>query len=504
MRRKLMLLLTCLLIGIGLVNAQTSKVTGVVTSEEDGLPVVGASIMVKGTTIGTVTDLDGKFTLSNVPSSAETLVISFVGMKQQEVSVKPHVIVVLHPDAEVLDEVMVVAYGTAKKSSFTGSASNIDNKKLELRPITNVSKGLEGQTTGLLTTSGSGQPGESSKIVIRGYGSINASQNPLYVVDGIPYDGDLSSINPADIESMTVLKDASAGALYGARGANGVVMINTKRGKEGKTSVTWRSTVGWSSRAIPEYDMVNQKDFVQLTYEALRNGYVFTSGYNWADAEAQARADLSSTLGGELYNPFKNYTWDNIIDPATGQVRADATSAWNERWMDALLNNNAFRHEHQLGLNGGTEKTKYMFSLGYLNEDGILTTTGFQRYNARANVNSQVTDWFNAFVNTSLSHSVQNYSDYTGASTSNVWYSSQFVSPLFPLYVKDAEGNNVLDENGNPQLDYGENGRPGSYNDYNPLGGLVDDKAEIKNDVASMRTGLTFGSDKDSYGVLKA
>ena len=503
MRRKLMLLLTCLLIGIGLVNAQTSKVTGVVTSEEDGLPVVGASIMVKGTTIGTVTDLDGKFTLPNVPSSAETLVISFVGMKQQEVSVKPHVIVVLHPDAEVLDEVMVVAYGTAKKSSFTGSASNIDNKKLELRPITNVSKGLEGQTTGLLTTSGSGQPGESSKIVIRGYGSINASQNPLYVVDGIPYDGDLSSINPADIESMTVLKDASAGALYGARGANGVVMINTKRGKEGKTSVTWRSTVGWSSRAIPEYDMVNQKDFVQLTYEALRNGYVFTSGYNWADAEAQARADLSSTLGGELYNPFKNYTWDNIIDPATGQVRADATSAWNERWMDALLNNNAFRHEHQLGLNGGTEKTKYMFSLGYLNEDGILTTTGFQRYNARANVNSQVTDWFNAFVNTSLSHSVQNYSDYTGASTSNVWYSSQFVSPLFPLYVKDAEGNNVLDENGNPQLDYGENGRPGSYNDYNPLGGLVDDKAEIKNDVASMRTGLTFGSDKDSYGVLK-
>lgn len=436
-------------------------------------------------------------------SSAETLVISFVGMKQQEVSVKPHVIVVLHPDAEVLDEVMVVAYGTAKKSSFTGSASNIDNKQLELRPITNVSKGLEGQTTGLLTTSGSGQPGESSKIVIRGYGSINASQNPLYVVDGIPYDGDLSSINPADIESMTVLKDASAGALYGARGANGVVMINTKRGKEGKTSVTWRSTVGWSSRAIPEYDMVNQKDFVQLTYEALRNGYVFTSGYNWADAETQARADLSSTLGGELYNPFKNYTWDNIIDPATGQVRADATSVWNERWMDALLNNNAFRHEHQLGLNGGTEKTKYMFSLGYLNEDGILTTTGFQRYNARANVNSQVTDWFNAFVNTSLSHSVQNYSDYTGASTSNVWYSSQFVSPLFPLYVKDAEGNNVLDENGNPQLDYGENGRPGSYNDYNPLGGLVDDKAEIKNDVASMRTGLTFGSDKDSYGVLK-
>lgn len=138
----------------------------------------------------------------------------------------------------MLDEVMVVAYGTAKKSSFTGSASTISNEKLELRPITNLTKGLEGQATGLLTTSGSGQPGEDASIVIRGYGSINASQDPLYVVDGIPFDGSLSSINPSDIESMTVLKDASAGALYGARGANGVVMITTKQGKEGKAQVT--------------------------------------------------------------------------------------------------------------------------------------------------------------------------------------------------------------------------------------------------------------------------
>ena len=146
----------------------------------------------------------------------------------------------------MLDEVMVVAYGTAKKSSFTGSASTISNEKLELRPITNLTKGLEGQATGLLTTSGSGQPGEDASIVIRGYGSINASQDPLYVVDGIPFDGSLSSINPSDIESMTVLKDASAGALYGARGANGVLIMTTTQGKEGKAHVTWRSTVGWA------------------------------------------------------------------------------------------------------------------------------------------------------------------------------------------------------------------------------------------------------------------
>ena len=406
-------------------------------------------------------------------------------------------------DSEMLDEVMVVAYGTAKKSSFTGSASTIDNKKLESRPITNISKGLEGQATGVLTTSGSGQPGESASVVIRGYGSINASSSPLYVVDGIPYNGTLSSINPADIESMTILKDASAGALYGARGANGVVMITTKQGKEGKTNVTWRSTVGWSSRALDEYDMVDQKEFVQLTYEALRNGYVFQNGYSWADAESMARSSLSRTLGGELYNPFKNYTWGNIINPETGMVQSDAVSAWNENWMDALQQDNAFRHEHQLSLSGGTEKTKYMFSLGYVNEDGILVTTGFQRYNARANVTSTVTDWFKANLNTSLAHSMMNFSDYSGSSTSNVWYSAQFVSPLFPMYIKDIDGNDVLGENGQPQLDYGENGRPGSYTDYNPLGGLVDDKADVKNDVASLRTGMTFGSDNENFGVFK-
>lgn len=240
-------------------------------------------------------------------------------MQTQEVAIKSSVKVFMKSDSEMLDEVMVVAYGTAKKSSFTGSASTIDNKKLQSRPITNVSKGLEGQATGLLTTSGTGQPGESASVVIRGYGSINASQSPLYVVDGIPYDGTLSSINPSDIESMTVLKDASAGALYGARGANGVVMITTKKGKEGKTQVTWRSTVGWSSRALKEYNMVGQKDYVQLTYEGLRNGFAFTNGYTWTDAEAAARNSLSGTLGGEQYNPFKNYTWGISLTQQPGQ-----------------------------------------------------------------------------------------------------------------------------------------------------------------------------------------
>ena len=428
-------------------------------------------------------------------------------MKTQEVAIRSNVRVTLSTDAEVLDDVIVVAYGTAKKSSFTGSAANVDNKKLEMRPITSVTNGLEGQATGVLMTSASGQPGSTGSIRIRGYGSINASSAPLYVVDGIPFDGSLSSINPSDIESMTILKDASAGALYGARGANGVVMITTKQGKEGKTNVTWRSTVGWSERAQKPYDMLNQKEFVQLSYEAIRNGLIFNSGYSWADAEAAARASLggSSYLGGsagEQYNPFKNYSWSELIDPATGLVRDDAKSVYDEQWMDNLLRT-GFRQEHQMNVNGGTEKTKYMISLGYLNEDGILKTTGFERYTGRANVNTQVNDWFQANLNIGLSQSRQNYSDYDGSSTSNPWYSSQFVSPLFPVYLRDAAGNIVNDEFGKPTLDYGETGRPGSYNDFNPLGGLTLDKAKIQNDGASVRTGVTFGGDSDKLGAFK-
>ena len=214
MKRKLMLLLTCLFVGIGLVTAQVTKVSGVVTSAEDGLPVVGASILVKGTTVGNVTDMDGKFTLSNVPSSARTLMISFIGMKTIEVAVKPNLTITLHSDTEVLDEVVVTAYGTSTKGSFTGSASVMKADKIEQRQVSNVSNALAGAVAGVQVLSDNGQPGVSAKVRIRGVGSINAGTDPLYVIDGVPFDGDLSSINTQDIESMTVLKDAASTALY--------------------------------------------------------------------------------------------------------------------------------------------------------------------------------------------------------------------------------------------------------------------------------------------------
>jgi len=505
MKERLTMLLACLFLMIGGVIAQT-KVSGTVTSQEDGQPVIGASVLVVGTQVGTVTDANGRFSLT-CPEGKNTLRITYVGMEPIEVSARPNMRIVLTSDQTALDEVLVVAYGTAKKSSFTGSAQSVNGEKLELRPITNVAKGLEGQVSGVQMTSASGQPGSAPSIRIRGYGSINASSTPLYVVDGVPYDGSLSSLNPSDIESMTVLKDASAGALYGARGANGVVMITTKKGKEGKAQVTWRSTVGWSNRALPKYDLVNQKEYVQLTYEGLRNGYIYDNGMSWSDAETAARNALSGALGGEHYNPFKNYTWDNIIDPATGRVHEDAQSVWEENWMDAIKQDNAFRHEHQLSVSGGTEKTKYLVSLGYVNEDGILKTTNFQRYNARTNVETQVTNWFKLNANATLAHSKTNQNDYDGTSTSNVWYTAQFISPLFPTYMKDLQGKNLLDSDGNRQLDYGDNVelglRYGNVSDFNALGGLVDDRGERLRDIAGLRTGFVLGTDDASAGWLQ-
>ena len=498
MKRLFSFMMVMCLISMSALASKT--VTGRVVSASDNEPLIGASVQAIGSNQGTGTDVNGEFSLT-VNDNVKQLRVSYVGYQEQIVAVASNLTIALVEEDLTLDEVMVVAYGTTKKTSFTGSAQAVNNKKIETRPITSATKALEGNVGGIQIGGSSGQPGAAPVIRIRGFGSINADQNPLYVVDGIPYDGNLSDINPNDIESMTVLKDASASALYGARGANGVIMIQTKKGAEGKTNVTWRSTVGWSNRATKCYDNVDQKEMVQLTYEALRNQAHFANGNSWAASEEIARATLGKQLGGELYNPFKNYTWGEIIDPATGQVRADAQSVWNEDWLDAVTRKNAFRHEHVFSVNGGTAKTKYMFSLGYLKENGILKTTSFERYSARANVDSQIKDWFSANINTSLAHSTSNFSDYDDTATSNPWYTAQFINPLFPVYLKDAQGNSVYDGDGNIQYDWGENAqRPGNLNDFSSLGMLLLDKAYNKRDIAGLRTGLVFGSDLEKYG----
>ncbi|MBD5421059.1 MAG: TonB-dependent receptor plug domain-containing protein, partial [Bacteroides sp.] len=230
-------------------------VTGYVYSASDDQPVVGATVQVEGTTIGTATDLDGNFVLKNVPNSAKTLVVSYVGMQTQHVAVADNVRVGLKDMANDLDELIVVAYGTAKKSAYTGSASVVKAETIENSLVSNATDALNGKIAGVQIQSSNGQPGSAPSVRIRGVGSLSASNEPLYVVDGIPYDGNISDINTQDIESMTVLKDAAAAALYGARGANGVILITTKKGSLGQAKVTVDARWGQNHRAVPNYDV---------------------------------------------------------------------------------------------------------------------------------------------------------------------------------------------------------------------------------------------------------
>ncbi|WP_394810511.1 TonB-dependent receptor plug domain-containing protein [Bacteroides cellulosilyticus] len=231
--------------------------SGIVLSKDDGLPIVGASVLIQGTTHGTITDVDGKFVLDNIKPTDKKVMVSFIGMKTQVVDVKSFVKVVLVTESEMMDEVMVVAYGTAKRSAFTGSASVVNAEKLSKRQTTNVVQALAGQVAGLQMTSGSGQPGgDAPTLIIRGIGSINADNDPLIIVDGMPYEGGWNNINPSDVESVSVLKDAASNALYGARGANGVIIITTKQAKAGEAVVTASAKWGVNTRGTIDYDYI--------------------------------------------------------------------------------------------------------------------------------------------------------------------------------------------------------------------------------------------------------
>lgn len=320
MKEKCVMLLTCISLSMTGALAQSTRVTGNVV-DENGEPVIGASIVVKGTTIGTVTNFDGDFTL-DVPAQHKELTISYVGMKSKQVAVAPKVKVELASDSQNLDEVLVVAYGTAKKSSFTGAASTVGVKSIEKRAITNVTAALEGNASGIQVTTATGQPGNSASVRVRGFGSVNASNAPLYVVDGAIYNGSLGDINPADIESMTVLKDAASTSLYGSSAGNGVILITTKKGKEaGGTGVSLNINQGWSSRAYKDYKKVGIYDYYPLQWEMLKNSYI-SSGKDAAEAASLASSKIASTL---KYNPFVGVADDAIVG-TDGKLNPSAKS----------------------------------------------------------------------------------------------------------------------------------------------------------------------------------
>ena len=424
MKRKLMLLMTCLMIGIGLVNAQISKVTGNVTSEEDGLPVVGASVLVKGTTVGTVTDIDGNFTLTNVPSSAGTLVISFIGMQSQEVKIKSNVNVVLKSDAEVLDEVVVTGYGVQRKASFTGAASIVGEEAIAKKNDANFVKVLEGSVPGVQMNNSTSMPGVWGSVYIRGRASLNSGTQPLYVIDGMPVNSDtdaistsdnnmvdpMSSINPADIESITVLKDAAATAIYGSRAANGVIVVTTKKGSEGKFNLNLDIKQGFVSMGNNNMDFANAEESMKL----------FTDG-------------LTAYQGGDWQENY-NYLADNYF----GWDRKTSTD-----WMDAITRKGYYQ-DYNLSAQGRNGNTGYYVSLGYLNTDGLIIGSDMERFSGRMNLDSKF-KWATIGVNTSYSYSTQNgFSLSTAGSMSSpltAAISSQ--TPMDPIYDSEGNYNNI-------------------------------------------------------------
>lgn len=454
-------MLALLFVWTGVAWSQGVTVKGVVTSEEDGLPIVGASVLVKGTTQGTITDVDGNFMISGVKADSKTLIVSFVGMKSKEVAIKKGELkIVMKSDAEVLDEVMVVAYGTVKKSAFTGSATVVDQDKIK-SPAVSFDKSLAGQVSGVQVMSNSGQPGSGTSFRIRGSGSLKASNEPLYVIDGVATTSTeyssiaeenesssniLSSINPNDIESITVLKDAAAAALYGSRAANGVVVITTKSGKEGKARVNFNAQFSWSKLG-KAYDMMSSADMYKMIYQGYR-----AKGETMEEANASAQGALT-------HNP---YNVENPLDE-NGNVVDGAKLVVDTDWQKEVFRT-APSQDYNMNVSGKNDKTNYFFSIGYTKQGGITPASDFKRYSAKANINTKVNRWFNAGLNVTFSHSIQNTTVESSAGASPLYNALSFPNAV-PVYIVDNEGNPVLDENGNKQYNFTN---PVSR-DFNPL-----------------------------------
>ena len=482
MKRKLMLLLACLFVGIGLVTAQTQTVTGVVISEEDGQPVIGASVLVKGTQIGTITGVDGDFTLSGVPSSAKTLQISFIGMKTEEVAIKSHVKVTLKSDSEMLDEVMVVAYGTAKKSSFTGSASVVSSDQIGKIQSSNVTNALSGKVSGVQLNNTTGQPGASSPTIrIRGISSINAGKDPLVILDGVPYDGDINNLNSQDIESMTVLKDAASSALYGARGANGVIIITTKKGNAGQAKITVDAKWGSNSRATQNYNYVTDPaQYYEMWYGALKNYFANAQGMNATNAHIMANNNLTAAnsygLGYNVYSVPAGQFMIGENGKLNPNARLGNVVNYNgqeytllpDDWTDAAYKN-GLRQEYSLTATAGTDKSSFFASFNYLDNEGITENSDFTRITGRLKADYQLKDWIKIGANMGYAHfdanSLDADEDGNSSSSGNV-FALTMMAPIYPLYMRDGEGKIMKDANGITRYDYGDGENAGLKRPY--------------------------------------
>lgn len=503
--------------------AQT-KVSGVVVTYEDNEPVIGASVQVSGTQVGTVTDVNGRFELT-APAGSKTLRITYVGMEPLEVAVSPKPLrIQLRNDMNDLDEVVVVAYGTQKKTSLTGSIQEVKSEAIELRPVSSVASALEGTVTGVQVNSTYGQPGNDPSIRIRGIGTVNGDSSPLYILDGVPFGGNISDLNPQDIESMSVLKDAASAALYGNRASNGVILITTKKGKQGKLNISLDMKLGSYNRGIKEYETLNARQYMEAQWQDLRNtnrlANIINGPQELADAEKKGDEELIALAKDKIANPdkyarqigqdlFDSRLILNIFDKDAsklfdeyGHLASDAkiigTYGEDLDWFDQTIRS-GFRQEYNVSATGANEKIDYLFSLGYLDENGYMRSSGYNRLSARAVVNVQPKKWVKLGLNLSGTHQnvYQSYSDSDGA-VANPFNFCRYMSPIYPVHLHDVStGQYIYDANGNKQWDGGsyvdENGQTQVTRNQNPDRHVIwENDANVDKTIRNTLNGIAY------------
>lgn len=431
--------------------AQERTISGTVSDESGPLP--GVTILKKGTTQGTETDFDGNYSIQ--AKTGDVLVFSFVGMKTAErtVGASNQINIVLETD-NLLEEVVVTAYGTQKKEALTGSISEIKSEEFAKVATGNAVTGLTGKVAGVQIFSNTGQPGAAPSVRFRGIGSLNGSSEPLYVVDGVPFTESITSINPNDIESMSFVKDASAAALYGNRGANGVVIITTKKGKQGKINVTLDVKTTFTGRAVKDYNvMTSSAEYLEAYHKMLKNNEIVLNGLSEQDAGIKASNELFDGPVGLVYNPFGGDR-TTVIDPSTGKFRG-GNALWQDDWRDYLFVPNSGVQSYYLSFSGGTENSKYFVSLGHEDNKGYNVNTGFKRSTLKANVESSITDNLKLGLSLSYTNRFQ-----TGTLTNNITGNFAWVrniAPIYPVFARDHNtGALALDSKGNRQWDWAD------------------------------------------------
>ena len=474
-------LITILTLALFSVSIYANKDISGVVVDEKGDPMIGASIVVEGTTMGTITDIDGTFSLS-VPDDAKTIVVTSIGMESQTLPIKKTMHIVMKEHTEMLQEVVATGYGNVTKGSYTGSAQAVNAETIDKKAPSEISKALAGEVAGVQVINTSGQPGTNATIYIRGMGSLSSGATPLYVVDGIPYDGDISSIDPGDIASTTVLKDATATSLYGSRGANGVILITTKKGtsgEEGKIDVDVK--YGANMHLLPLYEVISDpKEYIEMAWMGIYNSYhdAYTS-----------QTGLINAVNKDLYGPKGIPTAYNLWDvPGTALINGYTGKFYDDvNYKPGLQNMESWEHaifrvgqkaEASVKFSGGTEKTTYFTSIGYLKDEGYYIGSDYDRFNVRSNINFEPKKWLKSSLNLAYTYSSMNAVG-QGNNMNNGFNYVNSIPPIYPVYLYNPDGTIQTDpKTGGYAYDYGmmEGSGRAFGSGINPAGSLRYDR----------------------------